>query len=90
MKSASCLGLGSFLLVLGSLFICIANANIVDHSELSNTTVRSDKWYEPDRFLEAFDNGNEGLLKNHWFSGYWGNGQPFNVGRDPCHFNINR
>lgn len=46
--------------------------------------------YEWNNFWEKFDGGNEGLLKKYWFSGYWGNGQPFNVGWDPSYFNINQ
>lgn len=71
-----------------SILLSFANAEESDLDQLSNTTVRSE--YGSNFFREYFDEGNEGLLKKYWFSGYWGNGQPFNVGWDPAYYKINQ
>lgn len=54
----------------------------------ANATVRTR--YEESNFWQTFEEGNEEFMKRYWFSGYWGNGQPFNVGWDPSYWKINQ
>lgn len=77
------------LLLIASSFLASAYAdNFTQPQPQSlNQAVRSRRgqnWFE-----EFFDEGKDEVLKNYFFSGYWGNGQPFNVGWDPSFFNVN-